>query len=402
MQKTVDLLRGFARVSVECPYPERFLNLCASEGVAFWGAERTGALRLETAIASKDLARAEGLAKKLGGELKPLTKHGAVFFLERFRRRYALIAGLVVCAAALLISNMYIWEFSVEGNEEIASEEILQALREIGVTAGMRGGAVDIETARNQMLLKNSGLAWITVNVTGSHATVVVRERLKKPEIYQRDTPVNVIAEKAGLILQIDTLSGSAQVFPGDTVRQGQLLVSGLVDSAQLGVRLVNARADVTARTWTELTAAVPTGAIGKRYTGREKTRYALVLGNSRVNLYGNSSQPYAMYDKMSETSVLRISQNLVFPVAAVRETYTEYEPTSYQMDEAVAEAALRQALEETLRGSVPRGEILSERFVFRAQAGLASASLTAESEERIDVSRRIDIAEALGGYGGT
>jgi similar to stage IV sporulation protein len=397
MQKTVNLLRGFVKIEVECPFPEQFLNLCAENGVAFWGAERIGRLRIQTAVPAKNLPEAEGLAARAGGSLTLLARHGMLFFLERFKKRYVLIAGLCACLAALMISNQYIWDFTVEGNVSLTGEEILQALHEIGVTTGTRASTVDIETVRNQMLLKTDRLIWITVNITGSRASVVVRERDEKPEIYPRGIPVNVVAGKAGLITRIDTLSGSAHVFPGDTVQEGQLLVSGLVDSAQIGVRLVNARAQVTARTWTERHAVVPTGAIGKRYTGRSRTRYALVFGGQRVNLYRNASQPYAMYDKISGTSALRLPGNVVFPAALVREIYSEYQPAAYHMDERVAEDALRGSLEEALRGSVKRGEIVSEKFVFRVEDGLASGILTAEGTERIDVPRRIEIAEIAG-----
>jgi similar to stage IV sporulation protein len=397
MQKTVNLLRGYVHIEVECPHPEQFINLCAENNIAFWGAERLDAVRLQAAIPFKNLSGAEEYAARLGGTLMLLEKHGIIFFLERFKKRYALVAGLFLCLTALLISNRYIWEFSVEGNAELANEEILQALREIGVTTGIRSSSVDIEAVRNQMMLKLEPLSWISVNVTGSHASVIVRERAEKPDIFPRGTPVNVIAGKAGLITRIDTLYGSAQVFPGDTVRHGQLLVSGLIDSSYQGVRLVNARADVTARTWAEYNAVTPTGAIGKHYTGRSKVRYALVFGERRVNLYRNTSQPYAMYDKMSETSILRIARNVVFPIAVVRESYTEYQPISYQMDESVAESALRTSLGEVMRGNISRGEIISERFAFRMEAGLAAAVLIAEGIERIDIPRKIDLAEALG-----
>jgi similar to stage IV sporulation protein len=397
LQKTINLLRGFVKISVECPFPERFLNLCAHNGVAFWGVERIDGVRLEAAIPAKDLGRAEEFLTRLGGKLTVLRQSGAVFFFARFKTRYALLAGLIICIAALMISGRYIWDFSVEGNFTIADEEILQALRETGVTVGTLVSSVDIETVRNQMLLKLDGLLWVSVNVTGSHANVVVRERVEKPDIICRNTPVNIIAEKAGLITRIDTFSGSAQVFMGDTVEKGQLLVSGLVDSGRIGVRLMNARAEVTARTWTELNAVTLTGAVGKNYTGRSKSRFALVFGGRRINLSFGSSQPYAMYDKMSGTSVLRLPQNMVFPIALVRETYTEYEPVSYRMAEEVAEGFLRAALEEELIKCVSRGQILSRQFTSRPGDGLSAAVLVAESIERIDVSRRIEMSEALG-----
>jgi similar to stage IV sporulation protein len=397
MQKTVNLLRGFVRVSVEAPFPERFLNLCAHNGIAFWGVERIDGVRMEAAIPAKELSRAEELSKRLGGELTVLRQSGAVFFLARFKKRYALMAGLAVCLAALLISQLFIWDFSVEGSYLLADEEILEVLRGTGVTIGTRVSDVDIETVRNHALLKLDSLIWLSVNITGSHAAVVVRERTEKPEIFCRHTPVNVIAGKAGLITRIDTLSGSAQVFTGDTVEEGQLLVSGLVDSGRMGVRLINARAEVNARTWTELSAVTLTGAVGKNYTGRSKTRTALVFGGRRINLSFRTSQPYAIYDKMMKTSVLRLPQNIVFPIALVRETFAEYEPVSYKLAEDVAEGYLRAALEEELREKVSRGEILTQQFTFRAGDGFASAALTAESIERIDVSRRIEIGDVLG-----
>jgi similar to stage IV sporulation protein len=397
LQKTVNLLRGYVRILAECPFPERFLNLCAHNSVAFWGIERIDGVAMEVTIPAKDAARAEEFAVRLGGSLKVIRQSGAVFFLARFKKRYALLAGMVICLAALLISGRYIWDFSVEGNFVLADEEILQALRETGITIGTPVSSVDIEAIRNHMLLKMDGLIWVSVNVTGSHATVVVRERAEKPDIFCRSTPVNIVAEKAGLITRIDTLSGSAKVFTGDTVEQGQLLVSGLVDSGRLGVRLMNARAEVTARTWTELKAVTPTGAVGKNYTGRSKTRTALVFVGRRINLSFRSSQPYAMCDKISKTSVLRLPQNVVFPIALVRETYVEYEPVSYRMAEDVAEDFLRIALEEELNKGIVRGEILSGQFTFRPSPGLATAVLTAEAIERIDLSRRIELSEALG-----
>jgi similar to stage IV sporulation protein len=397
MQKTINLLRGFVKISVECPFPERFLNLCAHNGVAFWGVERADGLRIEAAIPAKSLAKAEELTSRLGGRLTVLKERGAIFFLARFKRRYALLAGFIFCLSALMVSQQYIWDFSVEGNFELADEDILEVLRDTGVTVGTPVSAVDIETIRNHILLKLDGLIWVSVNITGSHATVVVRERVKKPEIISRDTPVNIVAEKAGLITRIDTLSGSAQVFMGDTVEQGQLLVSGLVDSGQVGVRLMNARAEVTARTWTELRAVTLTGAVGKNYTGRSKTRRALVFNGRRMNLLNRSSQPYAMCDKISETSVLRLPMGIVFPIALVKETYTEYEPVSYLLAEDVAEDSLRIALEEELNKGIIRGEIISQQFTFQPGSGIAVAVLTAECIERIDRTRRIEIAEALG-----
>ena len=39
MQKVINFLRGSVRLEAEGAFPERFLNLCAQNGVAFWAVE---------------------------------------------------------------------------------------------------------------------------------------------------------------------------------------------------------------------------------------------------------------------------------------------------------------------------------------------------------------------------
>ena len=87
----------------------------------------------------------------------------------------------------------------------------------------------------------------------------------------------------------------------------------------------------------------------------------------------------------------------VTLPFALVTETYTEYKPVSYVMDESVAESLLRGQLEQTLRESLLRGEIVSEEILFTAEPGLVTASLTAECLERIDAVRRIEWEEVFG-----
>ena len=39
VRQIVNLLRGSVELEVQGAFPERFLNLCAQRGVAFWGVE---------------------------------------------------------------------------------------------------------------------------------------------------------------------------------------------------------------------------------------------------------------------------------------------------------------------------------------------------------------------------
>ena len=62
MQFIVNFLRGSVCFTVCGPFPERFLNLCAQNGVGFWGLVWLDAQTLELKVARRDARRVRGLA----------------------------------------------------------------------------------------------------------------------------------------------------------------------------------------------------------------------------------------------------------------------------------------------------------------------------------------------------
>jgi similar to stage IV sporulation protein len=166
-------------------------------------------------------------------------------------------------------------------------------------------------------------LSWLAVNITGSRAEVIVREREPKPEIVDESRPSNVIAAKSGIITRMEVLAGEAQTEAGRTVLEGDLLVSGIYDlegaewsGISLGSRYVHAMANVYARTWYTLSVQTPLTGTGKDYTGRERTKYALLFGRHRINFYTNAGISFEDYDKIKENRPLRLPGGLTFPVS--------------------------------------------------------------------------------------
>ena len=390
MLKITNRIRGQVRVAVTGAFPERFLNICAGRRVPFWSVTRPSDDRIEAALHASNYEKARELAEKSGCEIKLISQKGIPFFLARFKSRYALLAGLLLCLAVMGGANQFVWEIEIEGSAVYSDEEILQALSVAGIGEGMRSRSVDIAFTRHQMLLRLPELSWITVNIKGSRATVVVRDRVPKPEIFPRNIPCNIVAAKAGLIERIDTLSGSAHVVAGQTVREGQLLVSGIIDSARLGARLVHARADVTARTWYDFEAVTPLEVSGKAYTGREKTRSAIIIAGNRINLYREYSQPFEYCDKIIKVSKLKIPPDLVFPVTLVNEVFREYTPVGYGGAPESARDIVTAALEARLEAKLEKGKIISKNITFEQIGGSLYGRLEAECLEKIAVSVQI------------
>ena len=269
MQELINRLRGQVRVRAECAFPERVLNLCGARDLAFWDLEWESPTAFTCRLSRSDYGKLRRAAEKLDCELTVVGREGAPFFLRRFRHRTALVTGLVACGLGLFVGSFFVWDFRVEGNETVSTERILRALEKNGVGLGSFGLSLDGEDIRNHVLLDIPELSWIAVNVSGCRAHVQVRERVQPPEIVDEKTPSNVVARRAGLVLEVRALDGVTCVLPGTSVEEGQLLISGVADTETFGARILAGMGKIRARTWYGLTAEVALTARVKQYTGK-------------------------------------------------------------------------------------------------------------------------------------
>ena len=102
MTGLLTFLKGSVRVELNCRYAERAINLCARNHVDFTDLRRTpeGAVRMTVGIGG--YAALRRISRETGAfTVKTVRREGAPFLLWRIRRRYALLAGLALCAAAI-------------------------------------------------------------------------------------------------------------------------------------------------------------------------------------------------------------------------------------------------------------------------------------------------------------
>ena len=384
MREIVNRLCGQVRVRVECPFPERVLNLCSAHDLAFWDLVWEGDTVFVCRLTRKDWHRLRRAAAKLDCTFTVVGREGGPYFLFRFRRRQTLLTGLGICGLGLLLGSFFVWDFAVEGNERVPTETILRVLEEQGVRRGAFGLALDGEDIRNHVLLEIPELSWIAVNISGCRANVQVRERILPPELVKEREYTNVVARRAGLVLKVQAMDGVACVLKGNTVTEGQLLISGIEDTGTFGARLLPGMGRVQARTWYTLTAHAPQTVMKKTYTGERFTALSLIFGTRRVKFFSNSSIAAGEYDKITTRTPLRFL-GFSLPVTAVREQYRFYERSPAQQRPEKVQEQVGRVLEEYLRSLVePYGEVKSTLCAVRQKNGLLTVTLTAECEEEI------------------
>lgn len=408
MKKLLGWLFGTVAARVTGAQPEDFLNLCARENLVLWEMLQRDRFTLGIRVSARQFPQVAALARTQGFELTVEGRQGLPYFLLRFRRRYALLAGLAVCLVVFALGSRTVLTIDVTGNETLTEEEIISQLRLCGVSVGTYAPKIPVREVENKMRMAMDQLSYFSLNLHGTRAEVIVREGDPAPELREETVPADVISSAAGVITHIEPWVGDAQFQEGEAVLKGDVLISGRMEldtvgneweetGPVLGEMLVHAEGKVLAQTWRTMTAKVSLTAQTKVYTGEETTRYSLSLMGKRVKFYQNSGIPYENYDTISKLRSWTPIPGKTLPVVLAKETHRAYTTASLSLDPAAAEEMLRQALLEALEEQMDQGKILQTDFQVTQEGEELQVTLLAHCTEQIGRTVEIDPQKTAG-----
>lgn len=390
--RLVNALRGSVRLEVEGAFPERFLNLCAQRGILFWNVEWMEATRLRLTVTRRGSRQAAALGERTLCTVTPAGRSGMPYFLARFKKRYAFWVGMGLSMAAVCVLSSFVLTIEVKGNTTVPTAQILTELRRQGLGIGTFGPGLDERTVGNKVLLQLPQLSWLSINLYGTRAEVLVREAVEAPELVDAQEYGSVVARASGIVTRVEALTGEAVVKVGDTVLEGETLISGTVhlkgpvysDKPEIGQMQVRASGRVYARTWRTMAAQLPLEAQVKRYTGEETNLWSVTALGRRTDFFGKGGISFDRYDKISHTWTLTLPGGEEMPLAVQRETCRAYELETLAVEPDAAEAMLKERLLEALEEAVGEGEIVSTEFTVETEDGMLKVTLQAECREEI------------------
>ena len=178
MKRLMNFLRGMADLRVTGLFPERLINLCAQNGVEFWGVEWLDEHTLRLTVRRRHLRQLRELAQRVGCDVSQEGSRGLPDFLIRFRTRYAFLTGLALSLCAVAFLSQFILTVEVKGNERVPTAVILSQLRQLGVRPGVYGPGLDRQQLAQETLREMEELSWVGINLHGTRLEVIVRGRI--------------------------------------------------------------------------------------------------------------------------------------------------------------------------------------------------------------------------------
>lgn len=329
MERISDSLRGSVRLQIFGAFPAGVLNTAAADGIELWDMESKDENTLCLSAYEGRLERLCQIAQRAGCEVVIIRRVGGRDGLRKLLRRPALLTGLALTVLFLFCSSLFIWDVEVRGAERLERGEILCALEDSGFGVGSFWPGVNTDLLRSEVMVRLPEIGWMTVNVGGSRATVVIVERQPKPEMYDPAAAADLIAVRDGLIKRVNVLAGSPQVSKGEIVMAGQTLIGCRTESVNGEARSVHARGSVMADTWYELSAVCPVKVWLKTPAGLPHSRFAVVFGKRRLNLYIGSGKTIDGCDKIISEYTLGIPGLLSTPIRLMRERFVPYKTSA-------------------------------------------------------------------------
>ena len=391
-----EALYGMARLRVKGAMPESFLNGCAYAGLEVADVKRLDPFTVELKTHASQLRKSEEIAKSCFCDIELVSSGRSL--LHSFRRKILTIIMLAILTAIVFWSKFYVWEIEVNGNENISDGEILGALSQCGVESGAFWPSFSADSIRSEVLYLLPELSWITVNMHGSLAEVTVVERNSPPETVYEGECSNIVSDKDAFVIEVNTLEGKSIVRSGDAVKKGDVLITGIVESSYSPPRYLRSLGSIKAETNNSFTAVSPSLTNKRILTGKKNIKFALIIGDKRINFYSDSSISENFCDKIISVWSLEIEGVIKLPLSIVSETSYHYELEETECDNSASSEKLIYCLKDTLSREIKDGEILSEKLNFSRDDGLILSTLRVRCIEKIGVSVAVsdeEIAES-------
>lgn len=210
-------------------FSTNFINGCITKSIQLYNIKTTNN-SMVAECKPQDYIKIRHIARSTGGKIKIKSKKGLLFtYLHLLNRKGLFVGGLI----GILIINFlcgFIWDIEITGTNRLTKTEIQNFLISQGMHNGVYWKSIDKSAIEDMMMASFDDIAWAHINRFGTKAKVELKETTPKPGISSKAIS-NLKATKDGTIISAKVFDGWQMIFEGDSVVQGDILVSGVYEN---------------------------------------------------------------------------------------------------------------------------------------------------------------------------
>ncbi|MBP6886748.1 MAG: sporulation protein YqfD [Oscillospiraceae bacterium] len=375
LQRLTDAVIGYVKFEAEGVDCARLVSRAANRGIAVTDVRVSG-IRMTGNVSCRQYKELGREAVRLGIRMRIKKKIGLVFLLRKNRERAGIAAGMILALLMVALLGTFVWGIEVKGVKTLPEEAVLAAAKASGLTIGQSSTTYNARRIEADMLPLLDDVAWVSVNIQGCRAVIVVSERIPEPVMFHDDDePVNIVAKRGGVIRKTVVADGMFVKEIGKSVAAGDLLVSGVIEDEYMRLTLKHARAKIFAETDYEIAVEFPLEQVLSSRGEKAGSAYLITFLGREIPLpFGpRKTEPY--YLSTETTDLLFFETKL--PVSLTEYAFFDVKQKYVTYNEQQARGGAMELLEQREARELGDTEILSrelfgglsgETYVLRAE----------------------------------
>lgn len=260
-------------------FSNEFLSKIMTDGIKIYDVENKDGVIYGKCSASNYRKMAKQ-TRKYRVRMRIVKKEGVYFKVLPYKKRYGIILGILAYMSIITLFSGVVWDIDISGNTKVTDELILETLAQNGIKGGVSVKQVETAMTEVKSLLALDRLAWISIERQGSRIVVKVSEQLDKIEHeIPLDVSCNIIASHSGQIISASVYSGTLLYPVGSGVKEGNVIVSGVVDDGGGNLLYNHANAEIIAEYTEQKSFFMP-------YTTTETVKNGIINETEYLQLY--------------------------------------------------------------------------------------------------------------------
>lgn len=335
---------------------------------------------IEFNIKNKDLLATEAVLNTFSVDFQRVSYYGGVRAVDMVKRRAFMMLGLILGLAIVLFASQFVYKVEIDGNNRY-NGVIERVLIDSGVNGVVYKGKLDTDALELRIIECLPEVTNATVYIDGVvlKVSTVTNETPSVPV----GTDARVLSAYQAIVTRIHVSSGTANVSVGTSVKKGDVLIEGHINTNKEDYQEpsdakyvpVEAKGEVYGKVYYHKRVVLSDSVVISEYTGNVEIRRDLYLGNM---LIGKAhKKPFENYSSGVSYEMI----GFIFPLRVVTTVYRETAERMVTREE-YREWLLEKANDE-LTSQMPMDAVITDKEIIEIGDAI---DIYYEAEHRIDM----------------
>lgn len=224
------MITGFYNIRLEASDFKRFWSICMHHGIDFRHVKMEAEHIYGCQIRRDCYDKLLDIAKKTQVSVEILKRSGLPYWFQWFKMHIWLLLGGVIALFLLFYLSGSVWNIQIEGNCYYGKEVILRYLKEKDIQCMKRLSDLSCASISSDLRMAFPRITWASCEIKGCDLIIHLKENVLQDRLTVHDNGAyDLVAGKDGIIDEIFVRKGIALVEDGQSVKKGDILISGYI-----------------------------------------------------------------------------------------------------------------------------------------------------------------------------